>query len=153
MLVSLCLFKYLYMTISICCWGFQVLECGAETKILSGSRTEPSGTPKTQDEYLLEHGATADLREFHRCFASCNGLIYRYIFICLTPHKQFLFLFILNTTCWKHNRITLHLLLSTKEKEKKREQAKKGCEEREKERDDGSGGWKREALGKRGRRI
>lgn len=54
----------------------------------------------------------------------------------MTPQKQCLSLFVLNTTCWKHNRITLHLLLSTKDKEKKREQAKKGCAgDREKERD------------------
>ncbi len=78
------------MNISICCWGFQVLEYGAETKILSGSRTEPWGTPKTHNEYLLDRGPPRVLTAegiIHRCFASCNGLIYRYIFICLTPQK------------------------------------------------------------------
>ncbi len=144
--------------ISICCWGFRVLECGAETKILSGSRTEPWRTPKTHDEYLLERRVTAGLRESGRLKGSSTDVLlvvtvwYIDIYV-FSPQKQFLSLFILNTTCWKHNRITLHLLLSTKDKEKKREQAKKGCGEREKERDEGSGEWKCEALGKRGRRI
>lgn len=162
------LFKHLYtwicpFAVGGCVSGSWMRYLEQKPRSSAGQGRSPVEPSNTHDEYLLKRGVTAGLREFWRLKGSSTDVslvvtvwyicIYIHILICLTPQKQYLSVFILNTTCWKHNRITLHLLLSTKDKEEKREQAKKGCGEREKERDEGSGGWKREALGKRGRRI